>query len=396
MNKALNPSAELASAIGTAPNLASGLSQTTPRAFVENFSTQNSAHTLVGPIARAHFITPTPHQTKPQENFSLKYKEYKTASEATLEAALKQAEPANLLEQMRYVLSNGGKRVRPVLTMLACGAVGGNPFYAAMGGVVIEVLHNFTLVHDDIMDEAPLRRGLPTIHTKWNCSTAILSGDAMMAFAYKLLLKHYALNPRFIECADLVTRAILEVCEGQVSDMEFQDRAEVSMPEYITMIEKKTARMLELCVTLGTVLGNGSARELAALKTFARSIGIAFQILDDVLDATATAPEFGKTLGGDIIEGKKTFLVVHALENRHALSASDNALLEEFIDNKGLPRERVSEMVHFFERNHALEAARDAVELYTKRAHQALENLPAGEHRTMLHQFSTMLLQRCS
>lgn len=388
MNKALTPDAEIA----TAPSI----STASPRAFVEHFPTPT---TFVGPVSRAHYIaTQTPPVSKSSSSsseFSQRCGEYKTAIEATLQHALKQAEPANLLEQMRYVLSNGGKRVRPILTMLACGAVGGNPYYASMGGVVIEVLHNFTLVHDDIMDAATLRRGLPTIHTKWNSSMAILSGDAMMAFAYKLLLKQYALHPRFIECVDLVTRAILEVCEGQVSDMEFQDRDEVSMPEYLTMIEKKTARMLELCATLGTVLGNGTVRQLAALKTFARSVGIAFQILDDLLDATAT-PEFGKTLGGDIIEGKKTFLVVHALEHRHALNTSDNALLEEFIQQKGLPRERVSEMIRFFERNNSFEAAREAVELYTNRAYQALENLPAGEHRTHLHQFSTMLLQRCA
>ncbi len=384
MNKALTPSAE--------PGIAPGISSGTTLKFMEPFVRPP----FVGIVSLPqHISNHSSAVSKLPEDFTRRYAECKAAVEATLQTALKQAEPKNLLEQMKHVLANGGKRVRPILAMLACGAVGGNPFYAAMGGVIIEILHNFTLVHDDIMDEAQLRRGLPTIHTKWNTSIAILSGDAMMAFAYQLLLKHYALSPRFVECADLVTRAILEVCEGQVSDMEFQDRADISMPEYIQMIEKKTARMLELCAALGTVLGNGSARDLAALRTFARSLGIAFQILDDILDVTATSTEFGKTLGGDIIEGKKTFLITHALEHRNTMSESDKALLEEFLRNRGLPLERVGLMTMLFERNGTLEAARLSVADYTEHARRALENLPQSEYRTMLHHFSTMLLERC-
>ncbi|MBD1209519.1 MAG: polyprenyl synthetase family protein [Ignavibacteria bacterium] len=359
--------------------------------FAEPFRTPM----FIGSVqASFHSVSAATITTLPTD-FTHYYAEYKTAVEATLKAALQRTEPKNLLEPMRHVLSNGGKRIRPILTMLACGAVGGNPFYATMGGVVIEVLHNFTLVHDDIMDAAPLRRGLPTIHTQWNTSVAILSGDAMMAVAYQLLLKHYAHIPRFAECADLVTRAILEICEGQVYDMEFQERDYISMAEYTMMIEKKTARMLELCATLGTVLGNGSAQEFAALKTFARSVGIAFQILDDILDATADAAALGKTIGGDIIEGKKTFLITHALEHRASMNSSDNALLDEFLQGRGLQPERAKSMIALFERNGTLQAGRDAVAAYTAQAHRALEALPTSEYRTMLHHFSTMLLERC-
>ncbi|MCS6808561.1 MAG: polyprenyl synthetase family protein [Bacteroidota bacterium] len=369
-------------------------------------NTLYNSHTLLDRLPNlVRPISPLQHSSSPYDTcpspqhlsaeFQQRCSEYRAAVEVTLRSALQHAEPTNLAEQMRYVLSNGGKRLRPLLTMMSCGAVGGNPYYATMGGVVIEILHNFTLVHDDIMDEAPLRRGVPTVHTRWNTSIAILSGDAMMAFAYKLLLKQYSLHPRFLECADLITRAILEVCEGQVIDMEFEQRAEVSMQEYIGMIEKKTARMLELCTALGTVLGNGSARELAALRTFARSIGIAFQILDDILDATATTPEFGKALGGDIAEGKKTFLIVYALQHRHTLSIQDAMLLDEFLQNKGLPRDRVHEMIDVFERNRIFCAAHRAVELYTQHAQAALEDLPAGEYRRLLQQFAIMLLERC-
>jgi geranylgeranyl diphosphate synthase, type II len=322
------------------------------------------------------------------------YIEYKTAVEATLQKVLQQVEPKNLLEPMSYILSNGGKRIRPILTMLACGAVGGNPYYAVMGGIVIEVLHNFTLVHDDIMDEAPLRRGLPTIHAKWNRSIAILSGDALMAFAYQLLFKNYAIAPRFTDCIDLVTRAVLKICEGQVLDIEFQSRSNVTMADYFSMIAKKTAHMLELSASLGTVLGNGFAHELAALRTYSCSLGIAFQIIDDMLDVTPS-PEFGKTRGGDILEGKKTFPIVYALENRHTMNISDIALLKEYVENRGLPRERVNEMVLLFERNGIFEEAGKAIALYTERAHKALNSLPDTKYRTMLHQLSEVLLTRC-
>lgn len=375
MSKALLPNAEVGVALK----------------FAEPFRTPMLIGSVQTPF---HSVSAATITTLPTD-FTHCYAEYKTAVEATLKAALQRTEPKNLLEPMRHVLSNGGKRIRPILTMLACGAVGGNPFYATMGGVVIEVLHNFTLVHDDIMDAAPLRRGLPTIHTQWNTSVAILSGDAMMAVAYQLLLKHYAHIPRFAECADLVTRAILEICEGQVYDMEFQERDYISMAEYTMMIEKKTARMLELCATLGTVLGNGSAQEFAALKIFARSVGIAFQILDDILDATADAAALGKTIGGDIIEGKKTFLITHALEHRASMNSSDNALLDEFLQGRGLQPERAKAMVALFARNGTLQAGRDAVAAYTTQAHRALEALPASEYRAMLHHFSTMLLERC-
>lgn len=329
----------------------------------------------------------------PPREFVERYAEYKIAVEAILRKALEQAEPKNLFEPMQYILLNGGKRLRPILTMLACGAVGGNPFYAAMGGVVIEILHNFTLVHDDIMDDAPLRRGLPTIHTKWNSNVAILSGDALMAFAYQLLLKNYALAPRFTECIDIVTRSILEVCEGQVSDIEFQNRNDVTMAEYITMIEKKTARMLELSVALGTVLGNGTAQELSALRIFACSVGVAFQISDDILDITSST-EFGKTLGGDILMGKKTFLIIQALENRHIMNASDNALLDEFLQNRGLPIGRVKEMILLFERYGIIKTAKEVVSSYTQRAYKTLNSLPNNDCRTMLYQLSEALLAR--
>lgn len=338
----------------------------------------------------ALLLSPYPASDEGKEKFA----DYRKAIEATMQAMMREVEPKNLAEPITYVLQQGGKRIRPLLTMLSCGSVGGNPYFAVAGGIVVEILHNFTLVHDDIMDGADLRRGQPTVHKRWNNDVAILSGDAMMALAYKFLLQRYGSMPRFAELLDLTTRSILKVCAGQVEDMELQRREDISMREYIAMAEKKTARMLELSVSLGAVLGNARARELALLRQFSRSLGVAFQILDDALDISSTAKEFGKTIGGDIIEGKKTFLIAYAVERRDEMNGEDRQTLDEFCRRGGAPAERVPEMARLLERVGALDAARKAVAFYTERARRALEKLPPSENRTMLYTLSDMLLER--
>ena len=358
----------------------------TQRAFLR---TADLPHTSLLPDAPPQGISSQAHD-ECAEGFAA----YRAAIEATITAMTREVEPKNLAEPITYVLRQGGKRIRPLLAMLSCGAVGGNPYFATAGGVVVEILHNFTLVHDDIMDGADLRRGLPTVHKRWNNDTAILSGDAMMALAYKFLLQRYGSTPRFAELLDLTTRAILEICDGQVQDMEFQRRENVSLQEYTAMAEKKTARMLELSVSLGAVMGNARARELELLRQFSRSLGVAFQILDDALDICSTEQEFGKTIGGDIVEGKKTFLVAFALERRADLSAEDQRTLDEFCERRGLPAERVPEMASLLERAGAMDAVRKALASHTQRARQALEKMPPSESRAMLSALSRLLLER--
>ncbi len=283
--------------------------------------------------------------------------------------------------------------MRPVLAMMSCDAVGGNGDDAILGGIAVEILHNFTLVHDDIMDKAEVRRGRPTVHKKWNESAAILSGDCMMALAYRTMLRSSKLD-RLAEIVEALTTGVVEVCEGQAFDLEFQDAASVTLEEYLRMIELKTAKMLELAVKVGALIGNGTDAEINALKHYAVALGQAFQILDDLLDATAVVPEFGKTFGGDIIEGKKTYLIIRAVEKRSLLNSFDQALLERFECERGLPKEDVRGMCDLLKRNGILDDARQAVERLTREAHGELAVLSNERGRRMLEQFSIMLLER--
>ena len=326
-------------------------------------------------------------------SFLQRYESYKQAVEGALALCTPQSEPETLYAPMRYTLESGGKRVRPVLAMMACDAVGGNGMDALYAGIAVEILHNFTLIHDDIMDAAAVRRGNPTVHVKWNESAAILSGDGMIAIAYQILLRSPDLT-RLRELIDAMNIGILEVCEGQAFDLEFQDRASISLEEYFRMIEKKTAKMLELAVKVGGILGGGSGTQIEALCHYAKAAGIAFQVQDDWLDIAADGAKLGKTIGGDILEGKKTFLIIKALEQYDSLPAADRLLMDEFLAKRGLPAEQIPAMQSLFERNGIFAEARTTVERLTKEAHEAVDILPDGTGRTYLHEFATMLLER--
>lgn len=321
-----------------------------------------------------------------------RYESYKQMAEDTLQEFLSSfGTPSLLYEPIHYTLTGGGKRIRPVLTMLGCEAVGGTATQARFGAIAVEIIHNFTLVHDDIMDAAPMRRNRATVHTQWNDSAAILAGDAMIALAYQAVLQ----TPNIQHLAEIIAAfntGILEVCEGQALDLEFQERDRVTLDEYLLMIEKKTARMLEFAAKVGGYIGNGEAAHIAALTEFANAIGVAFQIQDDLLDATADHEKFGKTVGGDIVEGKKTYLILRALDK--VQNPADSALLEKFVRNTGLTRDEVPLMQELFERNGIFGEAQADIERLTGKAHTALDALPASEARTMLHWFANMLLER--
>jgi geranylgeranyl diphosphate synthase type II len=325
--------------------------------------------------------------------FSQRYAAYKQAVEHALSTLIDEERPSSLYEPMRYILAGGGKRIRPVLTMISCEAVGGNPYDALYAGIAVEVLHNFTLVHDDIMDAADMRRGRTTVHQRWNESAAILCGDGMMALGFQTALKSPNLD-RLQEMVQAMTTGVMEVCEGQAYDLEFQDANDITLNDYLVMIEKKTAKMLELAVRLGGLVGNGTDAELQALTEFALAVGKAFQIQDDLLDATAESAEFGKTIGGDIIEGKKTYLILRALELRDRFTPDENALIERFLHNRGLPAADVPSIRELLRRVGALEDARRAVEDLTQEAHHELQILSNADGRALLAQFADMLLER--
>jgi geranylgeranyl diphosphate synthase type II len=220
--------------------------------------------------------------------------------------------PDELYEPIRYILALGGKRMRPVLTLFACDLFDGPVEHALDAALGIELFHNFSLVHDDIMDQAPLRRNQPTVHKKWNASVAILSGDALLIKAYQQMGKVPMAWQQ--EVLSVFNETALLVCEGQQLDMNYESLPQVSILEYMKMIELKTAALLAGSLQIGAILGSAKNEDAIALYDFGRNMGIAFQLQDDILDVYAEADKFGKRTGGDIVSNKKTFLLVKALE----------------------------------------------------------------------------------
>ncbi|GAB3826754.1 polyprenyl synthetase family protein [Hymenobacter jeollabukensis] len=226
-------------------------------------------------------------------------------------------QPLELYEPIRYSMSMGGKRIRPLLTLLGAYLYSDHWEQLALNpALAVEVFHNFTLLHDDIMDQAPLRRGQPTVHVKWNPNVAILSGDVMLVRAYELL---FDIEPALLrEALQRFSQTAAEVCEGQQLDMNFETRPQVSIAQYLDMIRLKTAVLLGFALELGARLGGASAEDADHLRRFGVDIGLAFQLRDDLLDVYGDAATFGKRVGGDIVSDKKTYLLLTALERANA------------------------------------------------------------------------------
>jgi geranylgeranyl diphosphate synthase type II len=221
--------------------------------------------------------------------------------------------PATLYDPIRYTIALGGKRIRPKLVCLACALNGGNAEDAVDAAVAVELLHNFTLIHDDIMDNADTRRGQPTVYKKWSSSIAILSGDALFTVSIATL-NAYAAHPSFARMNSVFLDGILKVCEGQAYDMEFESRTDVTLDEYLTMIELKTSVLLQKGMELGAMVSRASDDDIRITGDVGLKAGLAFQIQDDLMDAIADPKKFGKKVCGDIREGKKTFLTLALLE----------------------------------------------------------------------------------
>lgn len=221
--------------------------------------------------------------------------------------------PEGLYEPINYILSLGGKRIRPVLLLMGCNLFNDDIAQALPASFAIELFHNFSLLHDDIMDKAPLRRGKPTVHAKYNQNTGILSGDVMLVYAYEFFLQ---LNDKVKIPAIIKTfnKVAIEVCEGQQYDMDFETRNNVSIDEYMKMIELKTSVLIAGGLKIGAIIGGSSDDDANHLYEFGRNVGIAFQLQDDILDTYGDPKKFGKKVGGDIVQNKKTFLVLKALE----------------------------------------------------------------------------------
>ncbi|MBM2815835.1 MAG: Geranylgeranyl pyrophosphate synthase [Ignavibacteria bacterium] len=312
-----------------------------------------------------------------ENDYSIIYNRYLESIEKHLFDFIPNIEPQELYEPFRYIISGGGKRIRPCLMMISSGAVGTNPIDALEAACAIEVLHNFTLVHDDIMDKSPIRRGRQTVHIKWNESIGILTGDLMIGYVYRLL-ERYATHKNQREIFRLFNNALIEVCEGQALDMKLGVTSITTKQQYFNMIEKKTARLLQYSAAIGGLIGNGSESDVTALESFGKNIGMAFQLQDDLLDMTAEQIKFGKKIGQDIIEGKKTYLILHAAEV--AVEESDMELINKFMKENGLPEEYVGRMQELLVRLGAMLKAEEIANDYFDAALSDLDKLSNNEH----------------
>ncbi len=245
--------------------------------------------------------------------------------------------PHGLYEPIGYVLNMGGKRIRPTLTLMACNMFSDDVHQALNSAIGLEIFHNFTLLHDDIMDKADVRRGEPTVHKKWDDNTAILSGDVMQIASYQFIAK--TPEPHLKRTLDLFSQTAAEICEGQQYDVEFEHRDKVNSDEYLEMIRLKTAVLLGAALQIGAWIGGANEKDAQLLYDFGINIGLAFQLKDDLLDVYGNEATFGKKIGGDILANKKTLLLIHALQNaknEDALELENLLLLsiDKEIENK--------------------------------------------------------------
>lgn len=300
-------------------------------------------------------------------------------------------EPSSLYDPLYYILSLGGKRMRPLLTLLGYSLYSDQVEEAVKPALAVEVFHNFTLMHDDIMDNAPLRRGSTTVHEKWNTNTAILSGDVMLINAYKLFAdlspeKHKKIITAFNTCATLV-------CEGQQMDMEFETRNEVSEKEYIEMIRLKTAVLLGFSLELGGIIAGASDNDCMALREFGTNIGIGFQLKDDLLDVYADNSKFGKQVGGDILANKKTLLLIEALSKAKGETKTE---LKSWISKKNKdPKEKIEAVMRIYSTLNINRIVEQKMNVYFNKGFSSLSLLDAPKHKVaILKSFAEKLINR--
>ncbi|MCF4100308.1 polyprenyl synthetase family protein [Gillisia sp. M10.2A] len=321
----------------------------------------------------------------------LSISQYREAFLDHLSAKIKTKEPVNLYEPITYILQLGGKRLRPVLVLMSAEIFDTSYKKALDAALAIEVFHNFSLVHDDIMDAAPLRRGKETVHERWDLNTGILSGDAMLINAYQLF-ENYEGNT-FKELAQLFTETAIQVCEGQQYDVDFESREDVEVADYLKMIEYKTAVLVGASLQMGAIVAGASQECKEAVYEYGRLLGIAFQLQDDYLDAFGDPETFGKQVGGDIIENKKTFLYLMAVKNAGPAEASQ--LEHLYSINPSETSGKIEAVKHIFEESGASQLAREEIRKYTKEAFAVLDKIELSESKKdLLREFGASLMER--
>ena len=300
-------------------------------------------------------------------------------------------EPKNLYDPINYILELGGKRMRPVLTLMTAEIFDAKFKKALPAALAVEVFHNFSLIHDDTMDDAPLRRGKVTVHEKWDINTGILSGDAMLILAYQNFEQY---QPKiFRKLAKLFSKTALEVCEGQQWDVDFEKRTDVSIPEYLQMIEYKTAVLVAAAMKMGAIIAETSKETANLIYEFGINLGLAFQLQDDYLDAFGDPKTFGKQVGGDIIENKKTYLYLKAIE--FASEAEQAELLQLFSIQPEDTTEKIKSAKAIFNSSGASQATQLAIQEYTLKAFETLDKIDLNkEKKAILKNFGENLMER--
>ena len=299
--------------------------------------------------------------------------ELQTLLNQALEQSEFPAQPTALYDPLRYIISIGGKRIRPILALMSCDLFFKDPNEALGAALAVEYFHNFSLIHDDIMDQADLRRGKPTVHQKWNTNVGILSGDALLVKAYQQL-DHYQ-GSLFKDLTTLLSQTAIEVCEGQQYDVDFETKTTVSKEDYIEMIRLKTAVLLGASLKMGALVAKASNEDAEAIYNFGIQLGIAFQLQDDYLDAFGDAASFGKRIGGDIINNKKTILFIEALNSDDALQRQ---LLDYYSSNED-SEQKIIDVKDIFVKTKAKFNCLSLIEQYTESAFKYLNQIDINE-----------------
>lgn len=304
-------------------------------------------------------------------------------------------EPTMLYHAARHIIDAGGKRLRPYLVLKSCKLVGGKEEDAIPTAAALELLHTFTLIHDDIIDEDEKRRGLPTVHTQWGVPTAIVTGDFLFAKVYETITKFTDLSrvtpKRILQVLKDVSEATVAICEGQTLDMMFEHKKTVSEDEYFEMIRAKTAALFETSARCGGILGGAKKSQVEHLGKYGHYAGLAFQLIDDVLGLTADEKVLGKPVGSDIREGKRTLIIVHAL--KHASESQRKKILET-LGNRSASPERTQEIINLVGSLGSINYAEEKAREYIKKSKKALANFPATEDREDLISLADLIFAR--
>jgi geranylgeranyl diphosphate synthase, type I len=305
------------------------------------------------------------------------------------------SEPQQLYRASRQIIDAGGKRLRPFLVLKSCKLVEGREEDAIPTAAALELLHTFTLIHDDIMDEDEKRRGVPTVHTQWGVPIAIVAGDLLFAKVYEAITNYtdtkHVKPKRILQVLKEISEATIALCEGQTRDMMFESKETVSEEEYLKMIKGKTAALFETSARCGGILGGATKKQVDRLGRFGHYSGIAFQIIDDVLALTADEKVLKKPVGNDIREGKRTLIVVHALEKA---SKSQRRKILETLGNKDAHPEQIQETIELIDSLGAISYAKKLAERYIKKAKKALASFPASEDKEDLISLSDLIFAR--